>query len=332
MLELNQTDQSTATQALDNGDVSGVLTLPSGLAQQLLDGLNVAVELQTDPNQPSGAEVVEQTVRAALNQVASSISIADTSLRVAEDMRLFDISGAPSRQALYQAAQQDAAQAWTGGPPLTVETTPLTRRAGTQVSIPLGFQQTSPGIGVMFAMFFVTFGGASILLEREQGTLRRLLTMPVTKFQILAGKVLGVFVAGVIQFAILVLAGQFLFGVDWGEQPLALSVMILAFVFCTTSFSILIASVVRTYAQVDAMATLIILPLSALGGAMWPIEIVPQWMQRVALFTPTGWAMQGFHDIITRGLGLQDILLEAGVLLAFGAAFLAIGVWRFKFE
>ncbi len=74
------------------------------------------------------------------------------------------------------------------------------------------------------------------------------------------------------------------------------------------------------------------MPLAGLGGAMWPLEIVPQWMQQLAVFLPSGLAMRGFHDLITRGLGLQDVLLEAGALLAFGVVFLAVGVWRFKYE
>jgi ABC-2 type transport system permease protein len=94
----------------------------------------------------------------------------------------------------------------------------------------------------------------------------------------------------------------------------------------------LMAALVRTYAQMDAVSTILIIPLSGIGGAMWPLEIVPEFMQKAALFVPTGWAMQGFHDLITRGLGLADILPEAGVLMAFGIVFLAIGVWRFKYE
>jgi ABC-2 type transport system permease protein len=94
----------------------------------------------------------------------------------------------------------------------------------------------------------------------------------------------------------------------------------------------LLAALARTYAQIDALSMLIIMPLAALGGAMWPIEITPPFMQSIALFLPTGWAMRGFHDIITRGLGLQEVLLEAGVLVAFGVVFLAIGVWRFRYE
>ena len=121
-------------------------------------------------------------------------------------------------------------------------------------------------------------------------------------------------------------------GVDWGVSPLALSVMILAFCFMVTSLGMLVASLVRSYAQLDAISTILIMSLSGLGGAMWPIEIVPDFMKRLQLFVPTGWAMQGFHDIITRGLGLNSILIESSVLLLFGLVFLFLGIRLFRYE
>jgi len=76
----------------------------------------------------------------------------------------------------------------------------------------------------------------------------------------------------------------------------------------------------------------VVLSIAALGGAWWPLDIVPDWMQVVGRFSPISWAMDGFHDIITRGLGVTAVLPEAGVLLAFTAVFLAVGVWRFRYE
>jgi ABC-2 type transport system permease protein len=327
ILEAEVVDEAAAA-----GDAAATLTLPAGLSQQLQVGERLNLEFRLNLEEPASAQVVEQAVQAALNGISSVIDIAETSQRVADRLGLFEVTGAPGREDYYRASLEAGQRAWQAGAPITVEASQLTRREDTAQNIPIGFAQTSPGVGVMFTMFFIAYGGAAILLEREQGTLRRLLTMPVSKTAILAGKVLGVFIAGGIQFTIMVLAGQFLFGVDWGGEPLALAVMIVAFVLCITCFSMLLAALARSYAQIDALSTLIILPLAALGGAMWPIEIVPPFMQQIALLLPTGWAMRGFHDIITRGLGLADVLPEAGVLLAFGAAFLAIGVWRFKYE
>lgn len=308
------------------------LILPETFSEQLLAGEAVTLQLETNAEESiADGQIVQQSVQAALNEVASSIQIAGVSLRVAESIGLFDADGAPDRAAYAEDARSEAATLLQSGAPITVEASQVTRRDDTSTEVAVGFQQTSPGIGVMFTMFFITYGGATLLLEREQGTLRRLLTTPISKASILAGKVLGVFLSGVVQFSILVIFGQLVFGVDWGRQPLALALMIVAFIFSITCFSIMLAALVRTYAQVDALATVIILPMSALGGAMWPSEITPPFMQTLGMFMPTGWAMRGFHDIITRGLGVQDVLLEAGVLFGFGALFLAIGAWRFKF-
>ncbi|MCW5876941.1 MAG: ABC transporter permease [Anaerolineales bacterium] len=332
VLDVQPADAESAAAALAAGETAAVLSLPAGLGERLLAGEQMELDFSMNVEEPVDAQLVEQAVLAAISQVSSSVNIAESSLRVAEDLQLFTLDGAPGRDAYFAASLETAEEAWAGGSPVTVQASQVTGREDTSAQVPAGFRQTSPGVGVMFTMFFITYGGASLLLEREQGTLRRLLVTPTPKWAILAGKILGIFLAGLAQFSILVLFGQLVFSVDWGAQPAALALMAVAFVFCITCFSILLAALVRTYAQLDALSTLIILPLSALGGAMWPIEIVPAWMQQLALFLPTGWAMRGFHDIITRGLGFGDILLEAGVLFAFGLVFLAIGAWRFKYE
>ncbi|MDA1329781.1 MAG: ABC transporter permease [Chloroflexi bacterium] len=331
ILEVLQTDAGTAAQRLEAGESAATLILPPDMSASLLSRRNLALEFRLNAEDPLSGQVVEQALLAAIDELSSSLDIAEVSTRVADQLGLFATSG-PSHTQFFSESFAAAQNEWRAGAPITVEAQKETRRQDTSVKIPLGFEQSSPGIAVMFAMFFVLAGAGSILQEREQGTLRRLLVTPIRKSGILAGKLFGVFITAVIQFSILVLAGQLFFGVDWGQSPAALALMILAFTFSITALGMFAASLVRTYAQIDAISTILILPLSGLGGAMWPIEIVPDFMQRIALWVPTGWAMRGFHDIITRGLGLQDVLLEAGVLVAFGLVFLTLGIWRFKYE
>lgn len=332
VLVVEARDADEAAAALETGEAAATLVLPAGMTAALLADEVVNLEFQLRVEDQLAAQVVEQAVLAAMNELSSSLDIAAISVNVAEDMNLFDVESSPSRDVYYDEAVNDANAAWQDGAPITVTAQKETQREDTSLQIPNGFQQTSPGIAVMFALFFVANGAGTLLIEREQGTLRRLIITPISKGAIMAGKLLGVFLSSLVQFSLLVLAGQFLFGVDWGQSPLALAVMVLAFTFCITALGILMASLVRTFAQIDAVSTLLIIPLSGIGGAMWPIEIVPDFMQRAALFVPTGWAMRGFHDIVTRGLGLEEVLLEAGVLVLFGLAFLIIGVWRFKYE
>ncbi len=325
-------DQATASLELERGDADAALVLPAGMSKQLEAGGRATLQFQSKVDEPQAAQVVQQAVLAALFKVSSSIDIADTSLRVAERLKLFDQPGAPSRDRYYQNSLSAGAKALQQQPPIQVHVSQATRIIPAEYQVPIGFAQSSPGISVMFAMFSIVGGSATLLLEREQGTLRRLLTAPVSKAAILGGKLLGVFIAGVIQFSVLIVAGQFLFHVNWGQSLLALALMVAAFSFSITSLGILVASFVRTYAQADALSTVLILPLSGLGGAMWPIQIVPQWMQKVALWLPTGQAMRGFQGIILRGFGVAEVLQPAAILVLFGIAFLAIGAWRFKYE
>ena len=63
-----------------------------------------------------------------------------------------------------------------------------------------------------------------------------------------------------------------------------------------------------------------------------PIELLPEFLQIAVKVLPTTWAMQGLLDIVLRGLGLRDVLLESCVLLGCAALFFAVGVWRFRYE
>jgi ABC-2 type transport system permease protein len=170
------------------------------------------------------------------------------------------------------------------------------------------------------------------LVEREEGTLRRLLVMPMGRGVVLTGKLLGVFFGALLQMLIMILFGAFVLGLEWGRSPLALALMLVAYAFASTTLGLLVASLAKTVAQADSAGMIIVMVLASLGGTWWPIEIVPVWMQKVAFLLPTGWAMRGFQDIIVRGLNAQAILLEASVLLGFGAVFLVAGILCFRYE
>lgn len=225
---------------------------------------------------------------------------------------------------------REAAHLWETAAPLEVRATPVTRLQSSE--IPLGAVQSSPGMAVMYVLFLTLDGGSTLLTERENGTLRRLLVMPLRKGTFIGGKLLGIYLSALAQLTLMVLFGRFALGVNWEQSPFGLTLMLLVYAFAATSLGILVAALARTSAQADGMSILVVMALSALGGACWPIEIVPIWMQSPAKIFPTYWGMQSFHDLISRGLGMTAILPEAGILPAFGAAFLGIGLWRFRRE
>lgn len=194
-----------------------------------------------------------------------------------------------------------------------------------------GFRQSVPGIGSMYVMFTVLAGAQILLRERNQWTLQRLVTMPVSRVQLLGGKMLARFVMGMIQYLVAFGIG-FALGVDFGNSPESLLLVMMAFSICMTGVAFMIATFVQNEEQAAIFVTFIALTTAPLGGAWWPLEIVPPFMQTVAYITPIAWAMRGFTEVIFYGGGLVDVLLPVGVLLAMTAVFFAVAVSRFQVD
>jgi len=321
-------DESTARAELEDV-MSAALIIPAGFGDALEAGETADLNVLQNSNEFSQAQLLTEAVQAAAAEIAGSFAAADIATHVAREVGLFDHTDI--REEAYRSdAFAEAESSWKSGAPVAVAFDTVSRIETDNA--PNGASQSSPGMMVMFALSFTFTGGAILLVERDQGTLRRLLVMPMGKGTLMTGKLVGIYLGSLFQMTIMVLVGQFAFGVEWGRDPIALAVMLLAYALTGTALGLMLAALVKTTAQVSAAGTIAMMSLASLGGAWWPIEIVPSWMQSLALALPTGWAMRGFHDIITRGLGLSAILLEASVLVAFAAAFLVIGIWRFKYE
>ena len=324
--------EAEARAAVEAEDVIAALLIPAGFSDDLAGGGSGELTFFNNSDLLASSQILEQAILAASGQLAGSLAAGELAVSIGTELDLFSKEAAPTEVELFEETFTVAEAGWAAGTPVSVEASQATLIENAQDDVPLGAGQSSPGMLVMYALFFTFGGGTSLLVEREDGTLRRLLVMPMTKGVIMAGKLLGIFIGAIAQMSVMVLAGQFLFGVSWGQDLTALTAMLLSYGFVGTTLGLMVAALTRTAAQANSLGTIIIMALASLGGAWWPIEIVPEWMRQGAQVLPTYWAMQGFHDIITRGLNFSAILPELGMLMAFGSAFLLIGIWRFSYE
>lgn len=330
MLAVIPHEADEALTAVSDDEIAAALIISEGFGAAIETGEQAKIRFIQNTRQLPTSQILQEGTQAALNRLSGPLAAADYSVQVAE--RASVLTGDTAEQQIYwQSAFALASQNWAEETAVTVRTQAATRLAA-ETAVPGGASQSSPGMLVMYALFFTFGGGASLLVERDQGTLRRLLVMPMSKSTILAGKLSGIFAGALIQMGIMVAAGQFLFGVNWGQSPGALVLMLVAYGFMGTSLGLMVAALVRTVAQANAAGTVTVMALASLGGAWWPIEIVPEWMQKVAAVVPTFWGMQGFQDIVVRGLGETAVLPEAAILFAYGLLFLAVGIWRFRYE
>jgi ABC-2 type transport system permease protein len=198
---------------------------------------------------------------------------------------------------------------------------------------PSGFAFTLPAYMVMFMMMMtVMYGGITLVEERTKKRISRLVAMPVSVLEIFLGKMLGRMLQPILQGGLLIAAGVLIFRVNLGDHPLALIPVIISFSFFCGSLGLLFGVIFRTEQQVTGIGILTTMVLAALGGCWWPLEVAPKIFKTIALFTPSYWAIQGMHDVMSFGKSWTGVLPECGILTAFGIVLTCIAIPLFHWE
>jgi ABC-2 type transport system permease protein len=183
---------------------------------------------------------------------------------------------------------------------------------------PTGFYQSLPGVLVMFVMqMIVIYGGVSLVHDRTGGRLARLLATPLSRFEVYSGKVLSRVLLGIVQAAVLLVAGSLLFRIPLGDHPLFLAPVVVGFALFAGALSVLVGMAAQTEKQVVLAGMAGAMVLSALGGCWWPIEIVPNAFKTIAACTPSYWAVHGLQSVLYFGKSWQVLTRECLILLGF---------------
>jgi ABC-type multidrug transport system permease subunit len=205
--------------------------------------------------------------------------------------------------------------------------------AGKRQEIPSGFEQSIPGILVMFTLLVLLTSGASMLtVERNEGLLRRLASAPISRAEIVAGKWTGRMALAVVQVGVALAFGTFLFNMDWGPDLGMIAVVLAGWAAFCASAGLLLGSLASTEGQASGLGVLFANALAALGGCWWPIEITPDWMQFVQKLLPTGWTMDALHKLISFEAGAASVLPHTGALLLGAVVIGMLAINRFRYE
>ena len=283
-------DAAAARQQVAADKVAAAVIVPAGLTASIIPdiatgqtGPAVAVEVYANPARPVSAAVIEAIVnefmsRVETNRVSGAVTVQQllahglvTNAQLAQLGPALAGPGAADRSTPLISVQR-ADQAQTGAlPGQALEVDALAIFA--------------PGMALMFLMYTASYGGRSLLAERAEGTLPRLLSTPTGGAQVLAGKLFGMLLTGVAQVSVLVVGSSLLFHLKWGD-PLALVLLILAVTLAATGWGTLLAAFARTPAQVGSLGSALMLIFGMLSGAFIPLRTFPAWLQSLAHLTP----------------------------------------------
>jgi len=197
------------------------------------------------------------------------------------------------------------------------------------------YQIIVPSYTVMFAYFLVLTVGWMFVAERRQGTLKRLRAAPLSRSQILIGKLLPCLLLSLAQGFFLLVAGKLIFGMSWGESPGWLIPVVVTTSLSAMGLALFVSSLARTEAQVAIYGTLLVLVLAGISGCLLgDRDLMPENMQRISLITPHAWALTAYRQLLANaGPPNVAIILQAcGVLTLFGLAFIVLAWFSMRLE
>ena len=324
-------DPEAARRLIDEDQAAAAVIIPEGFTRSVIPAEGTAfdqnyvepepiqIEVYANPSRPTSAGVVKAIVDEFVSQLEEGRTSSMTTMMGLMSSGLLDsqdMEGEARR--LFENVEQ-------------TETTVITLRKNQEGAQAVEFDilaYMTPGMALMFLMYTVSYGGRSILAERSQGTLPRLLVSPTSASQVLGGKVLGIFFMGFAQIGILILASTVFFGVKWGDAT-GLLLLILAAVFGATGWGMLITALSRTPGQVANIGSAIMLIFGILGGSFINLEQMPAAIRTFSRITPNAWGLDGFTTLALGGT-LTNLMEPIAALLIMGTVLFGIAVILFN--
>ena len=289
------------------GTLAAVIVIPAGFSARV------------QANQPASMQVIGNADAPVSTQVARSI--AESYAADLNRVRLSVATVAGTTPLAPARIQALAAQAAAASAPVAVADVSAQTRELNQKSF------FAAGMAVFFLFFTVQFGVTSLLEERSDGTLARLLAAPISRASILGGKLLTSFLLGVISMAALVAATTVLFGATWGN-PVGVTVLIVTAIMAATGIMALIATLARNAEQAANWQSVVAVILGLIGGTFFPVSQAPGVLSSITFVAPQAWFLRGLGDL--RGGSVSVVWVPALAMLAFAAVAGALALFRLR--
>jgi ABC-2 type transport system permease protein len=321
--------------------ISRYVIIPAGFSTDLEQGKPVTVQVITHPDDNfQGTATLLQLINGIAKDVSLELQLLD-GIRQMGEMQAGNPEAAQAfdpEKTLEQAKSQFERSRTV---PLVAVTSQTLVLADEPVDEPFNLSTSSvPGMTVLFVFLAASTVARGIYEERKNGSLRRLISAPLRRSELLLGKMLPIWLLTLVQIIVIFLFGALILPIlgagrlGVGSNPIAWAVTSLVIALCSTSLGIFISSIARTEGQISGLSNALLWVAGFMGGALLPsfmIEQIPM-LNVLSRLVPQSWATRAYYDILARGAGLAEVLPSLGMLLLFSAVFFFIGVKRFKFE
>jgi ABC-2 type transport system permease protein len=354
ILQVKPLTRETAREEVRKGTRNAAAIFPKDFGEHSVSALfsgqdKPRIDLLVDPSQQMSARLVEGLLaQYSMKHISKEAFAGVTGSRVRGDFlkQLETEEATPERtelKSMLQSAERldalrDSDQAGGAGAtaspfelgiPYDVATTAVVAGRDAPYN---SYAHSFAGMSVQFILFAGIDAGIVLLLLRQRGIWQRFRSAPLSKGEFILARALATALISAFQLTVIYLVAMLLFGVRIdGSVPGFMAVAVSICLF-NAAFGLLLATLGKSAGATRGIAIMVTLLLVMLGGAWVPSFVFPKWLQDASRFTPTRWAVDGLDAMTWRGLPLSDAVLPAGVLCAGAVVFLAIAVWRFRWE
>jgi ABC-2 type transport system permease protein len=325
-----------AEQRVATGEYLAAVVIPADFTQRIDAYQPSQVSVIVDPAQASyarivttimdevnGALAIQGEIRYGIREVLSEMGFDET-----DDPNL-----ARAAQAQVEGVLFTQMQVMQTDNPILIESETL---SGDQVFYwENAFSLVLPAMTVMFAFFVVPSLSATLIKEKEDGSLRRLIAAPLPRSALIGGKMLGYLLVVLIQVVLIFGIGVVFLDMPLGKSPLALIIVTIALGLTATTLGMLVAATARSMDQATSIGLLIVFALGFLGGSLTPAAPLYRGeglLAMISRYTPQAQAQLAYFGVLIQNAGLMEVLPYIAYMLGLSAILFLLAVWRLRFE
>ncbi len=192
----------------------------------------------------------------------------------------------------------------------------------------------TPGVIVLTAIFTSIFGGVNTLWDRRYGFMNKALTSPISRSSIALGKMIAISLISALQSS-LIIGIALIIGVNFSNIFLIVPIMAIVILFSLgfSGISVMVAASAKSQETFWGVINFLGMPLFMLSPALFPLELLPEWLATIARFNPVTYTVilvRGMMTGVTEG-GI-DTLMSIGIIGAFVVVMIGLASYVFTRE
>jgi ABC-2 type transport system permease protein len=187
-----------------------------------------------------------------------------------------------------------------------------------------------PGILGMSLLFSSTFGGLSVLWDREFGFLKEIMVAPVTRVSIVLGRIAGGVTTALIQ-SLLILVISLLMGFRVPSAFLFFPALVFMVLISVTflGLGLIFASKMRDMQGFSIVMNFVIFPLFFLSGALYPLSNFPRWLRAVSYLDPLTYGVDGLRGTLI-GFSSHPVVFNLALMVVISGLMIGLGAYFFE--